>query len=75
MTLSGEILVGLIVFAFIGFFYLSEKRYLEEKKDLLNRIMAKDYKEFAYFEHAKQVVDKPLPAKTLFEEKDSFSVD
>jgi hypothetical protein len=55
-----------------------EDRKANEKRvnDILSRFMAKDYQEYATFEHHKQVLDKkePLIDKGVFEQ-DRFTVD
>ena len=78
MTLSGEILVGVIVIVFAVLLYLNEKRHDAEKRDIMNRLMSKDYKEFATFEYqnsslkAKEGKEEP---KNLFDARDVFPVD
>jgi hypothetical protein len=78
MTISGEILIGFIVLAFVVSLFLMQKNHNAEKKDLLNRIMAKDYKEFAIFDErsydkVKRV--KMEPVKNLLDAQDVFQVD
>lgn len=54
-----EVLFGIVVVMFIGHIVLSIILFtslMNERKDLLNRLMATSYKEYAVFEHNKEVV-------------------
>lgn len=55
-----------------------EERKANEKRisDILNRFLAKDYQEFATFEHHRQVLEKKEPKqKIVVQEQDRFPVD
>lgn len=48
----------------------------KEKQDLLNRVMAKDYKEYAVFEHNKDVLKVESVAQKIMQpEQDVYRVD
>ena len=48
----------------------------DEKKDLLNRLMAKDYKEYAVFEHNKDVLKvESVAQKIMKPDQDVYRVD
>ena len=77
-----EILTFIMLFAVIltmGVFVWQNKHTIEalrsDNKDLLNRLMAKDYKEYATFEHVKSVAEVETVAKTIMNDQDVFQVD
>jgi len=72
-----EILIG--ISTLLNFFLLFACGLMinslqNEKKDLLDRLMAKDYKEYATFEHLKSAKQAEEEPKTLFEAQDEFPV-
>ena len=55
-----------------------EERKANEKRinDILNRFLAKDYQEYATFEHHRQVLEKKDPKERIIvQEQDVFPVD
>jgi hypothetical protein len=69
------ICICFIILFFCILIYLREKQHTSEIKDLMNRIMARDYKEYAAFEEFKTVKVEPGPIKNLFDAQDAFPVD
>lgn len=76
-----EILYYIFLIVVIGIFvghYLFTQKLVDtiqnEKNDLLNRLMAKDYKEYAVFEHNKSVVEIEKNSKNIMEQQDVFPV-
>jgi hypothetical protein len=74
-----EFLLGISLFINLALMFAcgclinSEK---DEKRDLLNRLMAKDYKEYAVFEARKGVADYEKDSKKILsKEQDIFPVD
>jgi hypothetical protein len=52
------------------------KSLMSDNKDLLNRLMAKNYNEYATFEHVKGVAEVESMAKKIMErDQDVFQVD
>lgn len=81
--MTGEILIVIsVVFSYtvlgilIFILYFDKKRLQYEQNDLLNRIMSRNYQEYAQIE-AKKLTVKEVEEKSkiLFEEKDVFPVD
>jgi len=81
--MTGEILIIIsVVFSYtvlgilIFILYFDKKRLQYEQNDLLNRIMSRNYQEYAQIE-AKKLTVKEVEEKSkiLFEEKDVFPVD
>lgn len=73
-----DILQIILIIGLMVWLFCNEKRHEERENDLLNRIMAKDYKEYAVFEERK--LKKPQDAasgqvRDLFNSKDVFPVD
>jgi hypothetical protein len=67
------ILIGI----FIGHYIFTQRlvdKLQSEKSNLLNRLMAKDYKEYAVFEHNKSVLEIEKQSKNIMESQDTFPV-
>lgn len=78
MDSLGDILQIILVIGFMVWLFCNEKRHEKIERDLLNRIMAKDYKEYAVFEERK--LGKPQDAasgqiRDIFNSRDVFPVD
>jgi Na+-translocating ferredoxin:NAD+ oxidoreductase RnfG subunit len=67
------------VFALITFVITTNKivnAIQKEKNDLLNRVMSKDYKEYAVFEHNKEVLKAETIAQKIMQpDQDVYRVD
>jgi hypothetical protein len=78
-----EILIGIsyivILCIFVAFIYSTNKIVRDLRSvnsDLLNRIMARDYKEYAVFEHNKEVLKVESVAQKIMQpDQDVFRVD
>jgi hypothetical protein len=78
-----EILIGIsyltIIVIFVAFIYSTNKIVRDLRSvnsDLLNRIMARDYKEYAVFEHNKEVLKVESVAQKIMQpEQEVFKVD
>jgi hypothetical protein len=78
-----EILIGIsyltIIAIFVAFIYSTNKIVRDLRSvnsDLLNRIMARDYKEYAVFEHNKEVLKVESVAQKIMQpDQDVFRVD
>jgi hypothetical protein len=75
MTITVCILIGFIVLCFVISLYITERNYYKERGDLLNRLMARDYKEYAVFDAHKEEVKKVKEPKNIFNAQDAFPVD
>ena len=73
-----EILLGISIIVNVLIIvdrYFTVKVEKDEKKDILNRLMCKDYKEYASIEHVKVVDNKKPVTETLNRiEQDVFPV-
>lgn len=71
----GAILEVILVLGFMVWLFCNERRHEAREKDLLNRLMAKNYHEYAVFEERK-TIDKVFKAsENLFETRDAYPVD
>jgi hypothetical protein len=78
-----EILIGISYFIILGIFVVfiySTNKIVRDLRsvnsDLLNRLMSKDYKEYAVFEHNKEVLKAETVAQKLMKpDLDVFRVD
>ncbi|MFA5340321.1 MAG: hypothetical protein WC332_00950 [Clostridia bacterium] len=78
---GSELIIILVVFSYIclGFvvfnFWKENKTLRVEIKDLLNRLMARTYPEYARFELEKEIIAAPEEKKkSLLEQQDVFPV-
>lgn len=56
-----EAILGIIVLVLIGYLYLAEKHYKEERQKLLDRIMAKSFTEYKDYEPTPQDSPPSVP--------------
>lgn len=75
-----SILMLFVVLVTIGIFIYQTNRYVKSlqvlNNDLLNRLMARDYKEYAVFEHNKEVLKVESVAQKIMQpEQDVYRVD
>ena len=74
----GIILLVVILAAFVAYMFSTEK-YIKviqtTNNDLLNRVMAKDYKEYAAFKQNEMILNKETVAQTIMKDQDVFQVD
>lgn len=63
-----SLFVNVVIFIGFGVFINAERKiFNKEKSDLLNRVMAKDYKEYAVFEaHKEEQRDVLAPPQDVF---------
>ena len=79
MEIFSLTLFVICVFALLSFLYTTNKivKGLQEaNKDLLNRVMSRDYKEYAVFEHNKEVLKaESVAQKVMQPDQDVYRVD
>ena len=72
MELLVSLLLNLVIICVCGFLVKVEKM---EKEDLLNRLMARDYREYATFKHVEEVDKTSQSSNNFFEEPDAVRID